>query len=95
MNKGRRRGQVDQVPTYRVPVEAIMARSAFQLGVDDLRAGRPFRDGIVGDSTSDQWAYERGRQWAAVAPLGMVLFTRSGAINPAAADLYLKHAEIL
>jgi hypothetical protein len=60
---------IDQVPTSRTTFRKIMSRVAFALGVADVRAGKPYRPDF--DSWSDidaQWNYERGRQWAVLAP---------------------------
>jgi hypothetical protein len=70
----------EQAPTKLTTLDEIMSRPAFVLGVHELRAGLPLRDLR---SRSDQWSYERGRAWAAVAPKTMPL-RRNGKLNPAA-----------
>jgi hypothetical protein len=70
------------VPTrLTTPIE-IMARSTFALGVADVRAGRRcFHPNYDQWSTNEQWAYERGRAWAVIAPRNVQL-KMSGKINP-------------
>jgi hypothetical protein len=46
----------------------------FAIGLDDIRAGRPFADHIE-DPT---WSYERGRQFGVIAPRSMPLFIDGG-----------------
>jgi hypothetical protein len=84
----RRAARVEQVPTRSTSVSAVMKHPHFQLGVDDVRMGRPFdcwcTDGL--------WAYDRGRLFGAIAPLKMPLFVdRCGrrALNPKAVELYV------
>jgi hypothetical protein len=63
------RREGDQVPVQPVTIEEIMSRPGFELGVADVRAGRPYRlDYDLWPETNDQWDYERGRQWATVTP---------------------------
>lgn len=58
-----------QVPTTPTTVFAIMSRPTFALGVEDARASRGYRrDYDTWEDTNDRWTYERGRQWARVAP---------------------------
>jgi hypothetical protein len=67
----------------------IMSRRKFMLGVEDLRAGRDFHPDY--DSWSeDQWSYEQGRLWAAVAPRDMPVKIH-GKVNPKAVDVYRRH----
>jgi hypothetical protein len=59
-----------QVQVVQATLEWIMNEPAFSIGVDDYRAGRPMRDlEEEGADTNAQWNYERGRQWAAIAPM--------------------------
>jgi hypothetical protein len=51
----------------------ILRSAAFAAGAADVRAGKPTRFDSFGD---DDWNYERGRQWAFIAPMSMPL--RSG-----------------
>jgi hypothetical protein len=55
-----------QIPTVRTTVRQIMASSAFQTGVAEVRAGQPPRYDIM-----DNWNYERGRLWAIIAPINL------------------------
>jgi hypothetical protein len=67
MTKDAVAGQVDAVV---VTTRQIMSSAAFAAGVNDVRAGKPARfDG----GFADDWGYERGRQWALIAPRSMPL----------------------
>jgi len=57
-----------QVPTSPTTIEEIMNSREFALGVIDFRAGRPHRSDYATWGGNRQWNYERGRQWAALAP---------------------------
>jgi hypothetical protein len=59
----------DQIPTRSVTIVEIMSAPMFELGVADVRADRGYPLGydLWGD-TNDRWDYERGRQWARLAP---------------------------
>ena len=59
----------DQAETTSVSPRQIMSASAFRDGVADVRAGMPTRF----DDFDDDWAYERGRQFAFIAPMSMPL----------------------
>jgi hypothetical protein len=76
----------EQAKTQDVSVTCIMRSPAFQAGVEDVRAGKyPRFDWFV-----DNWSYERGRQWAMVAPMSMPL--RIGKrLNPKAIDVFVEH----
>ena len=51
-----------------------MSGSKFSMGVTDVRAGRGYRpDYDVWEETNDRWEYERGRQWAKLAPRNVPL----------------------
>lgn len=89
---------VDQIPVRGISLEAIMDSAAFAQGVNDKRTGRsPAYDEFTFDqvdgetfakaSINRHWNYERGRQWAAVAPLSMPLKI-DGSLNPKAIALY-------
>lgn len=56
---------MSQVDTHLVSDEKIMRSRAFNEGVADVRQGRAPRFDL------DDWNYERGRQWAVVAPTCM------------------------
>jgi hypothetical protein len=72
--------QCDVVPATLVQ---IMSDPAFAAGVADVRAGRPTRF-----DEFDCWQYERGRQWATLAPITMPLHIR-GKLNRKAIALLL------
>jgi hypothetical protein len=55
-----------------MPVIAILCSPAFARGVEDIRGGRP--PNFDGPDKDDAWSYERGRQWAVLAPPDMALF---------------------
>jgi hypothetical protein len=59
----------EQIETCPASVYRIMSSSAFAQGVSDIRNGRPARFDEFDDD--DLWAYERGRQWASIAPKSM------------------------
>jgi hypothetical protein len=69
-----------QVPTFPATIEEIMSTPEFVLGVNDGRAGRGHRSAYTTWGTNQQWNYERGRAWAAVAPRSVVL-KRNGKIT--------------
>jgi hypothetical protein len=71
-----------------VPTEALMRPEAFHRGVLEVRAGIPANFDSYKD-TNDAWSYERGRQWALLAPRSMALY-RGNRINPAAVTLFSK-----
>jgi hypothetical protein len=73
----------EQVETKRVSVESIMRRANFKRGVEDVRAGRA----PTFDEFGDDWTYERGRQWASIAPVSMPI-KLNGELNPKAVALY-------
>jgi hypothetical protein len=64
--KQRRDPDREQVDTFRCSTADIAHSPYFALGVADLRAGAPPRFDEMQDNL---WAYERGRQWAALAPV--------------------------
>jgi len=70
-----------QVPTSPTTIEEIMATREFALGVIDGRAGRGYRSTYATWKPKDQWNYERGRAWAAVAPRAVVLLKRNGELT--------------
>jgi hypothetical protein len=70
-----------QADTCRTTTASIMRSTDFRAGVDDVRAGRPARfDEFDNDD------YERGRQWATIAPTTMPLRV-NGKLNPEALRL--------
>ena len=48
-----------------VPLSKVLSSRPFGRGFSDYRAGRPFRDDLF-YRRNDQWAYERGRMFAAL-----------------------------
>jgi hypothetical protein len=81
----------DQIPTQVTTAAEIMASRTFALGVEDVRAGRGFcPDYDTWRDTNDRWAYERGRQWAQLAPRS-VLLKVDGKITPQALLLFKKY----
>jgi hypothetical protein len=73
-----------QESVRRVSIESILRTVAFAAGVDDVRNGRPPNyDSYHGN---DHWSYERGRQWASLAPVSMPLKV-DGKLNPKAVAL--------
>jgi hypothetical protein len=78
----------DQIPTYQATIQEIMSEPSFALGVADVRAGRNFRPAYTAWSTDMQWDYERGRQWARLAPASVVL-KRNGRITREAVAWYM------
>jgi len=88
MRHGYQRWDGEQVPTRPTTVVEIMSRPTFALGVADARAGRPYhRDYDLWRDCNLRWSYERGRQWAAVAPRDVPL-KRNGKINPEAVSWF-------
>jgi hypothetical protein len=78
---------MDQVPTAPTTVRAIMSTPEFALGVADARAGRPYRHAYECWDGNAQWNYERGRQWAQLAPRHIVL-KQNGTITANAMRFY-------
>ena len=89
---------MSQVPTRGVGTQWIMRSPAFIAGVDDKRNGRaPDYDLYCFSQDEDDfqartkinghWNYERGRQWASLAPTAMPLKI-GGVLNPKAIALY-------
>ena len=87
-----------QIPTRGTTAQAIMRSAAFVAGVDDVRNGRaPDYEAYCFSQDEDDlqakskinghWNYERGRQWASLAPRSMPLKI-DGALNPKAIALY-------
>jgi hypothetical protein len=87
----------DQLPVRGVTTESIMRTATFACGVADKRSGQPPRydDFMFDQEAGDQmakatinahWHYERGRQWASLAPLDMPLKV-DGKLNPKAIAL--------
>jgi hypothetical protein len=69
-----------QIPTRPTTIAKIMAQPTFGVGVADARAGRPMHKDYDTWDVNDQWGYERGRQWARLAPRTVAL-KRNGKIT--------------
>jgi hypothetical protein len=72
-----------QILTFPCSTEAILRHPHFARGLADARAGRPFDDRIQ----DAYWAYERGRQFGAIAPRSLALFIGGRKLNPRAVAL--------
>ena len=73
-----------QAMTKPASTVTIMRDPFFACGLDDIRKGKPFDPPGGGN---DDWAYERGRLFGAIAPLSMPL-KLNGKINPKAVALF-------
>jgi hypothetical protein len=75
----------EQVETALTTIDEIMKSKAFERGFDEQRAGRkPRYDEEHGNAS---WNYERGRQFAIIAPASMQLrLPGSRRLNPKAAE---------
>jgi hypothetical protein len=93
----------EQVPTRAISAQAIMRSAAFVAGVEDVRNGRPpdydaftFNQGEeylgAASKITAHWNYERGRQWASLAPRLMPLKI-GAALNPKAVALFCAAAK--
>jgi hypothetical protein len=78
----------DQIATRLVTIQEIMSQPQFVLGVSDARAGRRYRADYDLWTTNGQWNYERGRQWAMLAPRYVPLKNSDGKINVTALRYY-------
>jgi hypothetical protein len=56
------------------------------------RAGRPYRAGYDTWDGDEQWGYDRGRLWAALAPKSIQL-KRNGRVTREAMLVYERHHE--
>jgi hypothetical protein len=74
----------EQVKTRCVTAAAIMRSADFRCGFEDVRSGRPAR---FDDHHADGWSYERGRQFAYIAPTSMPLKI-NGKLNSKALTLF-------
>jgi hypothetical protein len=72
----------EQVPSFPTTIDAIMRTREFEMGTVDGRAGRGYPAVYDGWDDDRQWNYERGRQWAALAPRSVVL-KHSGKVTAA------------
>jgi hypothetical protein len=79
----------EQVETIRVSVAAVMRTKAFQIGVAEVRNGQaPNYDRFV-DST----CYERGRQWAVLAPPDLPLL-EGNRVHPEAMRIFREMVQL-
>lgn len=78
----------DQADTRAVSTRTIMLSIAFRWGCNDYRAQRPFRDDLP---PNWDWNYERGRQFAAVAPRNMPIKV-NGRLNADAVAIFEREA---
>jgi hypothetical protein len=73
-----------QVSVRPVTFASIMRTAAFRRGLEEVRAGQP---PCFDEFDELSWEYERGRQFAYVAPLSMRLWI-GGKLNPKAIALF-------
>ena len=78
-----------QIPTEAVSVHRIMNAPTFLIGANDARAGRQYHRDYEHWDVRAQEGYERGRQWAALAPADVPL-KRNGKLNPEATRYFGK-----
>jgi hypothetical protein len=91
--RGYRLRDGDQIPTRPTTIIEIMSRAKFQRGVEDIRAGRGYpADYDRWKDTNDRWCYERGRQWATLAPRNIPLKI-NGCLSPQALRWFVSHGE--
>jgi hypothetical protein len=81
----------EQVPTQSATLKWIMSSRKFLLGVEDVRAGRGYHpDYDCWPDVDDQWNYERGRMWGALAPRDVPVKFGSK-VNPKAIRLFVRY----
>ena len=80
----------EQVKTHRVSIETIMRTTAFRRGVVDVRTGRKPRFDEEANGPSAGWYYERGRQFASLAPRNLPIVLDQQ-LNPHAVEFFLPH----
>jgi hypothetical protein len=78
-----------QIPTKRVSIRRIMTDPAFELGVRDARARRPFPVDFDTCETNPAWNYERGRIWAQRVPASVNL-KRNGRVSDHAVRWFMR-----
>jgi hypothetical protein len=81
----------EQVPTCSVSAARIMSSREFAQGVADVRAGRPPQ---FDKGDWEQWQYERGRLFAALAPRSVPLKI-NGRLNSSALALFEHAGELI
>jgi hypothetical protein len=89
-----RRVKARQVEVVSCTIEKIMRSPWFARGVADRRAGRPLLD-VDADHDDPTWSYERGRQWASIAPRSLRLRLKNGRLNPVAVKLFEDAGEVI
>jgi hypothetical protein len=72
----------EQADTVMVSTASLMRQPSFLRGVEEYRARRR------PDFECDDWQYERGRQWAAIAPRNLNIFTSSGRVSRLALAIF-------
>jgi hypothetical protein len=72
--------KVEQEPTQPTSIHWIMSQPTFTLGAADARAGRRYHADYDLWNINGQWNYERGRQWASLAPRNVPL-KRNGRVT--------------
>jgi hypothetical protein len=83
-----------QVKERPVSIETIMRTTAFRRGVVDVRAGRKPRFDQEADGPSSGWYYERGRQFATIAPRHLpIVLPLEKQLNPEALEFFRQHKE--
>jgi hypothetical protein len=76
-----------QLPVIAISIERVMRSAAFRRGVDEVRAGKAPHFLDNDEETDNTWQYERGRQFAVIAPRSMpILIERK--LNPKAVALF-------
>jgi hypothetical protein len=84
---------VAQTKTVPTTIEEIMSAPAFALGAIDARAGAPFHPDFNDWHKKDQWHYERGRNWATLAPKTVPLRETNGKLSAKAVAWYRRHKD--
>jgi hypothetical protein len=87
MARGRK--EQEQISTTWTAIQWIMSDPAFEFGVRDIRAGRPFPGDFDDWDTNRQWNYERGRAFAKLVPRSVVL-RRGGRLTQEAIDWFIR-----
>jgi hypothetical protein len=85
--------QCQQVCTVPTTIEAIMWADAFEIGVEDVRAGRGFRP--VYETPPARRTGQRDWQWAIIAGPDVALIGADGRPTSEAIDIYIRHAHDL
>jgi hypothetical protein len=86
-----------QMESAAISIENVLRDSAFERGVKSYREGwgadydHPFGK-LIPTSDNDIANYERGRQWAAIAPKSTKIYVK-GKLNPRALEILRKAVE--